>query len=456
MRADHVVDVFDRTRTVRQRREKDPSVRLVENSRIEDGHGALIAVTADQTSKPLFQFDGGFGNLVVHERVSAGGPNGLLPGFDQWAVGNRKGELGDDDGLQRVTGHVDALPEAFGAEQNGVRIGREAFDHARSGQAVGLGKEGDALGGEPRRQLGSDAAEQIVAGEEYQRPSRGGCDVPANQFRNEPFVAGWVGGRFGHSIDEDELRLGRVVEGAAEFFLVRLGETQTGLEEIKRRISADGERGAGEDDAGDAFEEMFAERRADVERGLGKTHAPSAARAEFDPVDGVLRFLGTPGFQIGGMPLESVVGGLEILALGIVVDSVAGGANVAGKLAERVAGAIYEGGGVVNAAVFSSVLHLPFGHVVEKIVGHGAAAGDRLLFVGEPVVNQQATTSVVIGKLVKRVRDLSTSDRSAEVGAGDRFDRMGFVKDDGVVIGEQANAGASQRKIAEEKRVIDD
>ena len=40
--------------------------------------------------------------------------------------------------------------------------------------------------------------------------------------------------------------------------------------------------------------------------------------------------------------------------------------------------------------------------------------------------------------------------------AGDRFDRVGFVEDHDVVVGQDAHAGPPQREVAEEQRVVHD
>ena len=54
------------------------------------------------------------------------------------------------------------------------------------------------------------------------------------------------------------------------------------------------------------------------------------------------------------------------------------------------------------------------------------------------------------------VLDLAAGDVDAQVVAGDRFDRVGFVEDHDVVVGQDADAGPPQGEVAEEQRVIDD
>ena len=51
---------------------------------------------------------------------------------------------------------------------------------------------------------------------------------------------------------------------------------------------------------------------------------------------------------------------------------------------------------------------------------------------------------------------LAAGDVDAQVVAGDGFDRVGFVEDHDVVVGQDAHAGPPQRDVAEQQRVVDD
>ena len=73
---------------------------------------------ANQPAEALLELEHRLGQLVIGERIAAGGANRLEPGFEQRPVGHAERQLGDDHVLQRVARHVDALPEAVGAEQH--------------------------------------------------------------------------------------------------------------------------------------------------------------------------------------------------------------------------------------------------------------------------------------------------------------------------------------------------
>jgi hypothetical protein len=70
--------------------------------------------------------------------------------------------------------------------------------------------------------------------------------------------------------------------------------------------------------------------------------------------------------------------------------------------------------------------------------------------------DEQTFLGAVVVKFVELVIDLRAGDTNAEVIARDRFDRMAFVQDHGVVVRQQRDALAAQRQVAEEHRVIDD
>ena len=82
----------------------------------------MVGAGADQAAEALFEFDDGFGQLVVAERVAAGCADRFEAGFEQRMIGHGERQLGDDHGLQRVARHVDALPEAVGAEEHRARV----------------------------------------------------------------------------------------------------------------------------------------------------------------------------------------------------------------------------------------------------------------------------------------------------------------------------------------------
>ena len=99
---------------------------------------------------------------------------------------------------------------------------------------------------------------------------------------------------------------------------------------------------------------------------------------------------------------------------------------------------------------------VPVEEVGEELVGQVAAAVDLLLLFAQAVVDEQALVRAVVVQLVEHVLDLAAGDVDAEVIAGDGFDRVGFVEDHDVVVGQDAHAGPAQGDVAEQQRVIDD
>ena len=55
-------------------------------------------------------------------------------------------------------------------------------------------------------------------------------------------------------------------------------------------------------------------------------------------------------------------------------------------------------------------------------------------------MHQQAAVGAVVVELAERVLDLAAGDAQAQVVAGDGFDRVGFVEDHHVVVGQDAGA----------------
>jgi hypothetical protein len=68
----------------------------------------------------LLEGDDGLRDLEVVEGVAAGRGDGVGAGFHDGVGGDGEGELVDDDAAELFALHVDSLPEAGGAEEDGV------------------------------------------------------------------------------------------------------------------------------------------------------------------------------------------------------------------------------------------------------------------------------------------------------------------------------------------------
>ena len=137
----------------------------------------MIGTSANEAAEALFEFDDGFWELVVAERVAAFFADCVEASFEEGVVGDGERQLGDDHGLQRVARHVDALPEAVGAQQHRPRILFELVEHLRPRGAVGLAQESQVARDEPGRERGRHPSQHVVAGEEHERAAVGPAGV---------------------------------------------------------------------------------------------------------------------------------------------------------------------------------------------------------------------------------------------------------------------------------------
>ena len=79
---------------------------------------------------------------------------------------------------------------------------------------------------------------------------------------------------------------------------------------------------------------------------------------------------------------------------------------------------------------------------------------DLPLRLGQPMMHQQPALRTVVVELTQNVLDLPARNAQPQVLPGHGLERMGFVKNHGVVIGQQARAHLPQGQIAKEERVI--
>src|SRR5262245_24032283 len=95
----------------RQGGEELATVALGADAFVHDHHNAAIIAAADQATESLFKFEHGLWYLKFIERVATGIANRVYPRRGQRPIRRRKGQLGNDDVFERLTRHVDALPE---------------------------------------------------------------------------------------------------------------------------------------------------------------------------------------------------------------------------------------------------------------------------------------------------------------------------------------------------------
>lgn len=125
--------------------EEESAVGFREHTGIEYDDSSGIISVSDQSSEALFEFDDGFGCLVIAEGVSAAVADGFQSCFEERVIGDAEGEFGDDDILQGVPGDIDTLPEAVCSEQHGAFVGFEFFEHRGSGETFSLAVQREVL-----------------------------------------------------------------------------------------------------------------------------------------------------------------------------------------------------------------------------------------------------------------------------------------------------------------------
>jgi len=72
------------------------------------------------------------------------------------------------------------------------------------------------------------------------------------------------------------------------------------------------------------------------------------------------------------------------------------------------------------------------------------------------VAVENASLKLIVVEFVEQEFDLSFADGQTEVICGDGFDGVCFVKDDGLIIGQDVGAIAAECQVREEQCVVDD
>lgn len=139
------LSVIDFELAVGEAFEEQSSVGFGEHSRVQYDDSPSIISVSDESAEALFEFDDGFGCLVVAERVSAAIADDIKSGFEERVIGYAEGQFGDDHVLQCFAGNIDTLPEAVCSEQYGSIVLLEFFQHGGSGESFSLAVECEVL-----------------------------------------------------------------------------------------------------------------------------------------------------------------------------------------------------------------------------------------------------------------------------------------------------------------------
>src|SRR6185437_15906077 len=161
----------------RQRVEKYFAVALCRDAAVEQDDDPAIGLAANQPAETLLEFDDRFGDGIFHERISAATGDRFEAGFGQRLIGYREGELDDDDIAQRFALHIDALPEAGSAKENGVFGGAETIEKNLARRILALNMVRQSAFTENRLKSIRGVGEHFVAGEKDERPAVGHAEV---------------------------------------------------------------------------------------------------------------------------------------------------------------------------------------------------------------------------------------------------------------------------------------
>ena len=244
-----------------------------------------------------------------------------------------------------------------------------------------------------------------------------------------------------------------------------------------RLAVGDGERGAGHDDAGIGLEKPAAEEVGDVHGRGVQREVPLGFAGAFHPVHVVFGLLAEEFHHFGAEFAEATVALDEFLADVLVVaqfdefaDGFAEALDGEGDVVGHEFGAAdaeflpfaLAGGGTFAAAELRLGLGLDILagglDVGEKFVGLAEDVGDELHGLALAEGGEEAFFRARIPEAVQRVADLAAGNAQADMARGDALHGVGFVKDDEVVLEEDAafHLFIHAAEQGEEERVVQD
>ena len=248
---------------------EDLAVALGGDAGIEEDEDAAVFERANEAAEALLECEDGFGDLVVEEGTAAGLLDGAHPSLDDGIGGNGEGQAIDDDATEGFALNVDSLPEAGGAEEDGVGGSAKFFEESftRSGSV----EEKREI--EDREKALVEGAHLAIAGEEAEGAAAGDTQDALNgsggsddEFR----IA-----RIGHGGWEIEESLLAIAEVGRDDELAGFVEAESAADVLEAALNS--ESGRGEDDGGDLFEDEGAEKLGDIDRSCLEKCCPGTA-----------------------------------------------------------------------------------------------------------------------------------------------------------------------------------
>jgi hypothetical protein len=241
--------------------EEDLAVALAGDTGVEEDQNAAVFKGADEATEALLESEDGFRDLVVEEGTAAGLFDGFHAGLDDGVGGDGEGEAVDDDATESFALDVDTLPEAGGAEEDGIGRGAELLEESFA-RGCAVEKDGEIEDGKEKVVEGAHLG---VRGEEAEGAAAGNAEDALDGDGgggDEVRVA-----RVGHGWREIEEGLLAIAEMGGDDELAAVGEAETAAEMLEAALHGKG--GGGENDGGDPVEDEGAEQLGDIDgRGL--------------------------------------------------------------------------------------------------------------------------------------------------------------------------------------------
>ena len=132
---------------------------------VHQDDGAAVGLAADQPAEALLQPQHRLGEGQLTEGIGERRASRQL----QRVARNPEGQSHDHDTRQRITGHVDPLPEAAAAEENAARAFLELRQQLPSRAIEVLRQDGETVARRARPQPVGHIAELLMRGKEHQR-----------------------------------------------------------------------------------------------------------------------------------------------------------------------------------------------------------------------------------------------------------------------------------------------
>src|SRR5208283_3049210 len=261
----------------RQRVQENFTIGHTLDAGVQEGQDAAVGFGANEPAKALFQGKNGLGYLEFREGVAPILLQGPDAGSHDGVTGYREGQTVNNDAGKLIAGHIHALPEAGGGEEDGIRGVLEAFEKHRA-WGRSLQEQGEV---EPV----ADPLEQIVHLGITGKQAEGAALAEFQQGHN--FVRGlggkvWVA-HVRHFLGEIEERLLFVMKFRGQAALLDVVQAEALADEFE--ASGNGERRGGENDRVEGLKKALAQDLADVNRGGREEYALVPA---LKPVDIIL------------------------------------------------------------------------------------------------------------------------------------------------------------------------